>query len=140
MEWEQVKIQKVLGQEQLMAGVIRREHGMAILPCGYCNGQGKGYGGGKCYVCGGKGEVAVEEPIRKCAFCRGRGRGKPGTTTTCPVCKGKGKIHVEEPVQDCPQCHGGGRDRGRTGYPCIKCKGTGVAPATEEEVGEFAPE
>lgn len=130
MRWEQIRLQRYGQEQELLGKIKRRVSGQVILPCSCCKGRGK-LGTSPCHICHGKGEVALVEPIRRCAFCRGSGRGKVGTTITCSICKGRGAISVVEPVHDCPQCQGSGR--GGKGLPCVKCGGKGVVMGPEPE-------
>ncbi len=137
MRWQQIRLQRYSEDQEFLGQIIRRKGGQAIIPCGCCKGRGR-LGSSSCHICRGNGEVALTEPMRRCAFCRGSGRGKAGTMITCPVCRGYGAISVVEPVHDCPECLGSGR--GTKGMPCIKCGGKGIASGPEPEESEMVEE
>lgn len=77
-----------------------------------------------CQVCGGTGEVHLEDPVVKCAFCEGTGV-HPHTRISCFVCEGKGSVTLKEPVERCPDCSGKGRKAGEN-LLCRTCKGKGM--------------
>jgi len=103
---------------------------MSLIRCAFCKGKGKDPFNllselATCQVCGGKGEVEVEEPVIKCAFCKGTGVYPHNGRVTCTVCNGKGSIHVKGNTNPCPECKGTGKEID-SGLPCIKCGGKGV--------------
>lgn len=69
---------------------------MATIACAFCKSKGKDpfrllSRFSTCEVCNGIGMVRVNEPVVKCAFCKGTGV-HPHSRITCVVCKGKGSI------------------------------------------------
>jgi DnaJ-class molecular chaperone len=49
--------------------------------------------------------VRVEEPVAKCAFCKGTGKDLykyPQALVTCPVCRGKGIVTSRESSIEAP--------------------------------------
>jgi len=102
---------------------------MKEVKCAFCHGVGRDPFGllsplAACQVCGSKGKVAVQEPVKVCAFCEGTGV-YPGSRLTCTVCHGTGVVQIVEPVTQCPSCHGSGKEPD-SGLPCLLCKGKGV--------------
>jgi len=72
---------------------------MEEIKCAFCKGTGKDPFDllselATCQVCGGRGEVEVNEPAIKCAFCKGTGI-YPHTRVTCTVCNGKGMVKLK---------------------------------------------
>ena len=63
------------------------------IKCAYCQGTGKMPSDVRvlCYVCGGKGLVAVEEETRQCPECGGRGKTQE-SKLPCLKCKGRGVV------------------------------------------------
>ena len=139
MEWRQVRITqyqkgRVL-EEEAGGKILRKGKGLSILSCAFCRGKGVGYhGGGTCYVCGGRGEIRLFEPILECVFCGGTGRAERATETSCVVCNGKGAFSVTKPYGPCPDCKGKGRGTGpRHKLPCLRCSGKGIVRGREME-------
>jgi len=69
-----------------------------MVKCAFCHGRGIDPFGimspsSVCYVCGGKRQVAVEEPLETCSHCGGSGI-EPSGYLTCAFCKGKGKVDM----------------------------------------------
>ena len=100
-----------------------------MVKCAFCHGAGVDPFGimsglSNCYVCGGKGEVEIEEPYQVCPFCHGTGI-HPNTRMDCLVCSGKGINHIKEPVETCRHCGGTGAEPG-SALPCLVCKGKGT--------------
>jgi len=79
-----------------------------------------------CQVCGGKGEVQIEEPCIECVFCNGTGV-HPGTRLTCTVCGGKGMFTVKEKSsKTCSKCNGAGSAVYNSSLTCSACRGKGI--------------
>lgn len=97
--------------------------------CSFCQGKGEKPRGSLCSVCKGTGTVALQPPVIKCVYCRGRGEERPRSNITCTVCSGKGFVSVNEPIEMCPACDGRGSSR-ESKLPCTKCKGKGIIAAT----------
>lgn len=100
-----------------------------MVKCAFCHGTGVDPFGimselSSCYVCGGKGEVEIEEPYNGCPFCHGTGI-HPNTRMDCLVCSGKGKNHIKEPAETCSHCGGSGVEP-ESALPCLVCKGKGT--------------
>jgi len=107
-----------------------------MVKCAFCHGTGVDPFGimsglSNCCVCGGKGEVEIEEPYRACSFCRGTGI-HPNTRMSCVVCHGSGIIHIKEPAETCSHCGGGGVET--DGLPCLVCKGRGGITSKELKI------
>ena len=107
-----------------------------VVRCAFCHGKGVDPFGimsrsSSCYVCGGKAEVAVEEPHQTCPFCHGTGV-HPNTRMNCLVCSGKGTIHMGKPVETCNHCGGGGIEP-ENYFPCTVCRGKGKVAARKQE-------
>jgi len=99
------------------------------MTCAFCNGKGKDPFGllspmSDCQVCSGTGKVTVDQPTRKCAFCKGTGI-HFDQRLTCTVCRGKGTVTVASGAKTCSVCKGTGK--GQDGLPCLSCRGKGVA-------------
>jgi DnaJ-class molecular chaperone len=105
------------------------------VECAFCKGSGTNpYIRAKCPICGGSGEVRVQPPVVRCAFCHGRGRPLHANNPrlSCPVCFGKGVATVREPIELCPKCCGRGKSL-TSGIYCMHCRGKG-AVSTEVSV------
>jgi DnaJ-class molecular chaperone len=68
----------------------------ALETCAWCTGSGKwavslGYTV-SCLVCGGKGQVMVNQPAGQCQQCAGSGRRNP--VSPCLTCAGTGWVRV----------------------------------------------
>jgi DnaJ-class molecular chaperone len=112
---------------------------MKEVKCAFCEGKGIDpfkllSPSSTCSVCGGKGEVNVEEPYIKCAFCHGT-RVYPHTRLNRTICSGKGVVTFKEPRMTCPQCKGTGREP-LSDFPCIRCGGIGVIRKSPGSIGE----
>lgn len=97
--------------------------------CAFCQGTGKDPFEllselATCQVCGGKGEIELEDPVVECAFCKGTGVHR-NRRLTCTACGGKGVIPFKGEKETCPACDGKGYQKDGN-YPCIVCKGKGV--------------
>ncbi len=79
-----------------------------------------------CQVCGGTGRVKADEPVIKCAFCKGSGI-HPHERLTFSACNGKGSVTCRGAKEECPNCDGTGH-KGDGNIPCILCGGMGVIP------------
>jgi RecJ-like exonuclease len=80
----------------------------------------------------------MQQPIIKCAFCKGTGH-HPHFRGTCPVCKGTGHNHITGKYMTCRDCRGSGQKRGTT-LTCYTCAGSGVVPDAREELKEAKQE
>lgn len=109
---------------------------MSKVKCAFCRGRGRDPFEllselADCQVCGGTGEVIVEEPYVKCAYCEGSGIA-PNTRNTCTACKGKGVVfylpagRAGKGSEKCQVCSGTGRTIGKSDLPCLVCRGTGL--------------
>jgi DnaJ-class molecular chaperone len=103
--------------------------GLVTVRCAFCNGEGKDpfellSKEAVCEVCGGRGEVAVAEPVHRCAFCEGSGV-FPGSRLTCTSCMGRGVVTISGPAEVCPTCEGAGVLSAHT-LPCSTCGGKGL--------------
>ena len=103
---------------------------MSVLQCAFCQGKGKDPFEllsklATCQVCGGKGQVEVDDPHIKCAYCLGTGVFPFGARITCTVCGGKGVVAIKGKTKVCKDCKGSGRAL-ESGLPCLTCKGKGV--------------
>jgi len=70
----------------------------------------------------------VEDPVRPCAFCRGKGEKPVGSQ--CPVCRGKGTVEIRPPAVRCALCKGRGEQRPRGNVTCSACRGKGYITVT----------
>ena len=98
--------------------------------CAFCRGQGVRHAA-TCQVCKGAGKVALFQPTRPCAYCRGSGI-QPRQNLTCSVCRGVGVVTVEADAVLCPPCGGTGVEPqvfGGSLLPCLTCAGKGVLSA-----------
>ncbi|MFH1952474.1 MAG: hypothetical protein ABIL06_12750 [Pseudomonadota bacterium] len=98
-------------------------------PCGFCKGSGGKPKGTVCSVCRGSGEVKIDPPALRCAYCKGRGEERPRSNVTCTVCRGKGFVSVKEPMEGCTRCRGRGAEPNNK-LPCLECGGKGVVSKT----------
>jgi len=104
---------------------------MRKIKCAFCKGTGKDPFDllseiASCQVCGGTGEVNIQEPYVECAYCNGKGV-HPHTRLSCSACGGKGVIpYKKSSGKKCPVCKGTGRNIGKSDLPCLECKGTGI--------------
>jgi len=103
---------------------------MKGIICAFCKGKGKDPFEllsklATCQVCGGTGKVEIEEPMIKCAYCKGTGVYPHDGRVTCTVCNGKGMVTVIGETDECPKCKGTGQTID-SGLPCIKCEGKGI--------------
>lgn len=103
---------------------------MNTITCGFCKGKGKDPFNllselATCQVCNGTGRVEVDEPIVRCAYCKGTGVYPHNARVTCTVCNGKGSITVKGTTEECPKCRNTGQEI-ESGLPCIECRGKGV--------------
>lgn len=101
---------------------------LAKIKCAFCRGKGLDpfellSKMAKCQVCGGRGEVWVAEPYRRCAHCGGSGV-NPHSRISCSVCLGRGVITTEK-TKTCLDCKGTGKNF-ESGLPCLTCGGGGV--------------
>jgi DnaJ-class molecular chaperone len=100
--------------------------------CAFCHGTGKDpfpimSSLWICWVCLGRGTVAVEVPYERCAHCRGTGAVK---RLTCRVCGGRGVLPaLEGSTEVCPKCRGKGDDQPGLAMACLECRGRGRIPA-----------
>jgi len=99
-----------------------------IIKCAYCKGKGIDpfdllSKESVCQVCGGKGEVEIEEPVKTCVFCSGTGENPLGARVPCIVCHGKGSVTIKKDAAICPECDGTGK--AHDGLPCLNCGGKG---------------
>jgi len=123
--------------EEVIGKIIRED----FYNCGFCNGTGQRPLGSVCPVCKGKGQISINPPAVRCAFCKGRGEAQPRSLITCRVCKGKGVVSIIEPIKLCPECGGRGHiSSGSESPPCKRCKGKGVVTAEEREDRRFIPD
>lgn len=122
--------------EEVIGKIVRED----FYNCGFCNGTGQRPLGSVCPVCKGKGQISINPPAVRCAFCKGRGEAQPRSLITCRVCKGKGVVSIVEPIKLCPECGGRGHiSSGSESPPCKRCKGKGVVTAEEREDRKFIP-
>lgn len=103
---------------------------MNTITCAFCKGRGKDPFKllselATCQVCGGAGNIEVEDPAVKCAYCKGAGIYPHGTRITCTVCNGRGMVTVKGAPDECLKCRGTGQEA-ESGLPCIECRGKGV--------------
>lgn len=109
--------------------VIEKAEGKITMRCAFCEGKGTDpfellSKFSVCQVCGGRGEVAINQPAIECPFCSGSGVHRD-QRLTCVVCGGKGMVGIKEPVETCAGCKGKGIISGDY-LPCLKCGGKGV--------------
>ena len=103
---------------------------MTQVTCGFCKGTGKDPFNllselATCQVCEGTGKVQIQEPVIKCAYCKGTGV-YHSTRITCTVCNGKGMVSAPKGrVIQCAECKGTGVAID-SGLPCLCCEGKGV--------------
>lgn len=98
------------------------------IPCAFCKGRGTDPFGilsslSSCQVCGGTGNVEVEESTITCAFCGGSGV-YLDKRLSCTVCGGKGVVPKPKGGKTCPDCRG--RGMAPDGLPDLRCRGTGM--------------
>ena len=121
--------------EEVVGKIIRED----FYDCGFCSGTGQRPLGSTCPACKGKGQISINPPAVRCAFCKGRGEAQPRSLITCRICRGKGIVSVVEPIKLCPECEGRGHtSSGSESPPCKRCKGKGVVTA-EREVRRSLP-
>lgn len=107
----------------------------AGVVCAFCKGKGTDPYGimswqSTCYVCHGKGTVAVMGPHVPCRYCEGSGSHK---TFSCPACRGAGVVPmIPGPTKRCPACEGRAYEIS-SGLPCLGCRGSGVVPIEDDE-------
>ena len=103
-----------------------------VVGCSFCRGTGKDpfdimSAMSTCSVCGGKGELRIRVPYRRCPHCQNTGAVK---TYTCGVCRGTGYVPKPAgPTVACPECQGTGDDKGAPALACLMCRGQGLVPA-----------
>ena len=122
--------------EEVVGKIIRDE----FYSCGFCSGTGQRPLGSTCPACKGKGQISINPPAVRCAFCKGRGEAQPRSMITCLTCKGKGVVSIVEPIEICSQCNGSGRSSASHNLACGKCKGKGVVSIERSMSGEASEE
>ena len=116
--------------EEVVGKIIRED----FYNCGFCRGNGQRPLDSTCPVCKGRGQISINPPAVRCAFCKGRGEAQPRSLITCRVCKGKGAVSIVEPILICPECGGRGHiSSGSESPPCKRCNGIGVVTAGREK-------
>lgn len=111
---------------------------MKEIRCSFCQGKGKDPFDllsklANCQVCGGRGNVKIDDSSVVCAFCRGTGV-HPNSRLTCSACRGKGSVAHRGEKMECFNCNG-------TGYkvdgnlPCSVCSGKGVVSSMRKNRG-----